>query len=266
MVTGESPPTVVTGFRRLSASAASGARSVNVLSIPGDRLGAWLEDASLGAPLSDQEKIALTVKASALAGPDFKKISAGLSKIFGREITDSFLDRIVPFASLGAEVQEHLHHGRLSIGDLLDLSGHPGIETETAASIVGAEKLSRSDRRKVVTLMLRLADRGEKAWEEIVGACKRGDIPLRELLERTIFPTMSSDIDTIGEIVKSAGFPPEVSVHLPENMEGGGFKFEIKVRDGKRAVLALDRLRDAFEKGNLGQLLDILKGKRDLRD
>jgi hypothetical protein len=268
LVTGnEREPVVVAGFRRLSASIEAGLPFVEVLfSLSGaicahDHLDVWLDDASFGQPLSDLEKITLASRAADLAGGDLGRISPGLSKIFGREITDDFAGRLLSLTSMGNNVQKFLHEGSLSIGDLLDLSGHAGIDTDMAAEMIGGENLSRSNRRETVRMILHLADQGEDAWNGFIASRGREDTPLRESLEKRCYPNKSRDLASIRKIIQDSGLPPEVSINPPENLEGGAYRVEMKIRDEGKTARAIDSLRDVLESGRFSRLLDILKGR-----
>jgi len=258
---------VVSGFRRIAAAREAGADRTCALVLdpltadPAATLALWLESSLHGQPLSEMEKLTLASKAFALAGGRTGEILPFFSRLFGRNITADVFGRLASLACLDRDVRLAIHDGRLSPGDMLQLEAHPGIDTEEAARLLAAGRLSRSGRREAVRGMLAMADQGGSLFSDFVKGYDPEKAPLDEAISGVTHPRMTGDIAFLRRAAADIELPPAASVRLPENLEGGGFAVEIRVRELDDLRLSLKRLEEACEDGIIEEMLKVLRGK-----
>lgn len=257
---------IVSGFRRIAAAREAGLEQVPALVIeaqdngPAGALPLWLESSLHGQALSEMERLTFAAKALALAGDRLTDSLPLISKLFGRKITVDILGRLSGLSLLDEEVRLAIHESRLSPGDLLQLDAHPGIDTTDAARLLAGSGLSRSGRREVVRGMLGLADHGEELFACFVEEYDPEEKALDEAVRSITHPRMTGDISFLKRTITEIELPPATSVHLPENLEGGSFTVEIRVRDGEDLIVSLERLREASEDGLIEEMLKVLQG------
>jgi hypothetical protein len=258
---------VVSGFRRLAAAREIGLEDVPSFIIDTAGAGAaaalhvWLESSLHGKPLSEMEKITLTAKTVSIAGERLPDYLPGLSGIFGRNITAAQAGRLAGLSVLDEVGRKAMHEGAVSPGDILQLGEHPGIDIGAAVRLLAGSGLSRSARREAVRGMLRLADRGEDAFREFARHYRPDVMPLDEAVRSITHPEMGKDAEFILSVIDGMGLPPGTSIRLPVNLEGGSCTVEIRMRDENALSLSLDRLQDALRNGQVGKILEVLRGK-----
>jgi hypothetical protein len=258
---------VVSGFRRLAAAREAGIKDTSALVIlPLDAgiiaaLPVWLESSLHGEPLSDMERISVAARIAAIAGDRISEFIPLVSRLFGRSMPAELAGRLIRFSDLDAEIQEGIHSGRLSPGDLLRLEEHPGIDLDIAASLLARSGLSRSARREAVRGLLRIADMGNGAFEQFARRYDPGKLTLDKAIRRSINPTMAGDEERISGIIEGMRLPPGTTVHLPENLEGNSLTVEIKAVEENSLRLSLDRLHESFENGSIEEIMGILRGR-----
>lgn len=258
---------VASGFRRIAAAREAGLAEIPALVIDArDKdhtatLPIWLESLSHGQPLSEMERLTVASKASALACNQIAESLPLLSRLFGRKITPDVLGRLTGLSHLDADVMLAIHEGKVSPGDLLQLSAHPGIDTEDAARLLAGSGLSRSGRREAVRGMLSMADYGKDLFAGFVNDYDPQKTPLDEALRNITHPRMNDDISLLKRAIAEIELPSTASVHLPENLEGNSFTVEIKVRDGNDLRISLARLHGALEEGLVERMLEALQGR-----
>ena len=258
---------IISGFRRIAAAREAGLEKAPVLVIEEQAEGqagalpVWLESSLHGQALSEMERLTLAVKALALAGDRITESLPLLSRLFSRRITTEFLDRLSGLSQLDDEVKRAIHEGRVSPGDLLQISAHPGIDTGDAARLLAGSGLSRSGRREAVRGMLGLADHGKDLFARFVEEYVPEEMPLDESLNSITHPVMTGDISFLKRTITEIELPPAASVHLPENLEGSSFTVEIRVRDGDDLSISLERLREASDAAGIEDMLKVLQGK-----
>ena len=265
---GGGPPVVVCGHRRIGAAQAAGIDSIDAFSIeaaPKDVIPLWLEDVRFGAALSDLELISLISKYRALSGDAFD--SDRLSDIAGRNLSLSYIEKVLRLLELPGDVLDALHEGRLSTGDLLILFESKAIDAGRAAGFLAGAALKRAERREAVRLILRLGDLGifdefvEKLYAQEDGeAPGTGEIDLLPALRTACTPSLERDMGRIEEIVTRLGLPTGASLQPPENLEGGDYRLTTRIRNERELEELLEKLRTALERGDIGKLLGILKG------
>jgi len=261
------PFEVVSGFRRIAAAREAGLGEIPALVINARdeghaaALSVWLESSPYGQPLSEMERLILAAKASAIAGDRITESLSFLSRLFGRKITPDVLGKLTSLSRLDADVRLAIHEGRVSPGNLLQVSIHPGINTEDAARLLAGSGLSRSGRREVVRGMLSMADYGKDLFAGFVKDYDPEKIPLGEAVRSITHPRMNDDISFLKRTISEIELPPAASVRLPENLEGNNFTVEIKVRDGDDLRITLARLHEALEDGLVESMLEVLQGR-----
>jgi ParB-like chromosome segregation protein Spo0J len=259
---------LVSGFRRVAAARRAGFGEVPALRIAGaapdeaDLLPLWLEEAAAGKPPSEMERIVLALRAADMAGEGLPSLLPLLSRAFGRDISAGFISRLSGLVSLPRGILGQVHRGRISPGDLLMLGGHPAVELEKAARLLAGAGLSRGARRRAVGMMLRIADRGEDAFNSFIEKHRSSGGDLVESLEAAALPRMSGDIADAEELIGGMGLPSHTSVHLPEGMEGGKLTVEMRIRGEEDLRAALEKLGEGLEAGAVGKLIGILRGFR----
>ncbi len=259
---------IVSGFRRIAAAREAGLKMVPGLVIDAETrdeslaraLPVWLESSLHGQALSEMERLTFAAKALALAGDGITESLPLLSKMFGRKITAEILERLSGLSLLDEVVRLAIHEGRLSPGNLLQLDAHPGIDTTDAASLLAGSSLSRSGRREAVRGMLGMADHGKELFARFVEEYDPEEMPLSEAVSSITHPRMTGDISFLKRTITEIELPPAASVHLPENLEGGSFTVEIRVRNGDDLIVSLERLREASEDGLIEEMLKVLQG------
>ena len=108
--------------------------------------------------------------------------------------------------------------------------------------------------------MLGIADQGEDAFSKFAGDYDPG-MRLDEAIGSITHPGMTGDISFLHRTIEKIELPPGAAIHLPENLEGGSFTVEIKVRDGDDLRISLTRLREASEDGVVEDMLEVLQGR-----
>jgi hypothetical protein len=260
---------VVSGFRRLAAAREAGLASVPSLFIddtgglPAGVVALWLESLDQGGRLDGAEQVILASKAAEAAGGSLGDHLPVLSRIFGRKMTPASLDEHARLAELGEDVLASLASGDLSPGDLLKLDRHPGIDTRTAARMLAGSGLSRSARRSVIRDMLYLASVGDAAFERFASGYDK-DRPLDEQVGALTHPSLSEDIRFLEGEIAEMQLPPQASIRLPENLEGGGITAEIRIRRSDDLRLSLERLGEAVDRGLIKRILERLSRGRAL--
>jgi hypothetical protein len=261
---------IVTGHRRLAAAAAAGMTDTDILvmevdipdgPVPTGILNIWLESAGSGTALSDLERLHLLSRAKDLAGPRLEEIMPLLSDLFGRDISSAFAEKLLPLLDMPAPVMSALHDGRMKIGDLLTLGTHSSIEIKEAAALLLDEMMSRGSLKKAIRLVLYLADQHGPEWKDVLVSAGDPALPLAERLGKACYPGLEKDKTEIGQLIDGIGLPAEASINPPDNLEGGGYSLNIRIRDEARFSVILDKLSAAGSAGTIGRLLDILKGK-----
>ena len=267
-------PRVVLGHRRLAAATVAGFKHVEVMvvdsnqngstdtRVPADILSIWLENTTAGAELSDLEKIILLSKASINFGDHFSDVLSGLSGIFGRRLSENFAGQLVGLLQEDNEVLDALHKGSIRSGDLLLLSSHPCIDTSEAIRHLSGGKLSRAQQKESVRLIVYLADQGNKKWKIFSDEFSGKGRPLPDLLRKACYPSLSRDMETLDRIVAEIGLPSWATIQLPENLEGGSFLLNIRIRDEEKLRTAIDKIENSLESGRIARLLDILKNRQ----
>ena len=81
-------------------------------------------------------------------------------------------------------------------------------------------------------------------------------ISLLESLRKSTHPGMERDIEEAGRIISGIGLPPGASLRPPENMEGGAYTMQIRVRSEEGLRTALEKAGAALEAGTFARLLD----------
>lgn len=264
----DGPSTIVCGYRRIAAAQAAGIDAIDALSIeaaPADVIPLWLEEAGFGAPLSDLELVLLISKYRALSGDAFD--SGRLSDIAGRNLSLSYIEKVLRLLELPGVVLDALHDGRLSTGDLLLLMESRAIDTARAAGLIAGAALKRAERREAVRLLLRLGDlRIFEDFEERYStredreAPETEEIDLMTALRAACNPSLERDLGRIEEIVTRLGLPTGASLQPPENLEGGHYRVTARIRTERDLEELLDKLRAALDRGDIGRLFDILRG------
>jgi ParB-like chromosome segregation protein Spo0J len=262
---------VVCGHRRIAAACIAGIHAIEAVSIEApleEIIPLWLEDARFGAPLSDLELIMLISRCRALSGERIDSATDRLSEVAGRNLSLSYMERVERLLELPGDILDALHDGLLSTGDLLLLSESKTIDTIRAAGLLAGAALKRAERREAVRLLLRLGDLGifdefEEARigredDETLGKQENG---LLSALRVACHPSLERDIERIDEIVKRLGLPPAASLQPAGNLEGGDYRLIMRIRDEVGLEELLDKFRTALERGDIGRLLGILKGK-----
>ena len=61
------------------------------------------------------------------------------------------------------------------------------------------------------------------------------------------------------------GLPTGASLQPPENLEGGGYRLNSRIRDEKEMEELLRKLGSALERGDIERLLGILRGEGNPR-
>ncbi len=267
---GEGPPVVVCGYRRIAAAQVAGIDSIDAFSIeaaPADVIPLWLEETCFGAPLSDLELILLITKYRALSGDSFD--SGRLSDVAGRNLSLSYIEKVLRLLELPEKILNALHDGRLSTGDLLILSESKAIDPTRAAGLIAGAALKRAERREAVRLILRLGDLGIfEEFEKKLGAREDGEAPgtgemdLLPVLRAACNPSLERDLGRIEEIVTRLGLPTGASLQPPENLEGGDYRLTVRIRNERELEELLEKLRAALDRGDVAHLLDILRGNR----
>lgn len=260
---GESP-LLAQGFRRCAAARIAGLKTIYalLLTIPEDEFTTailqWVEDFHYGEPLSEFEKIILTKKMRDL---DSKTPLTLLSNAYGKELSAEHLENLCRILELDDPVLEALHRGDVSTGDLLTLMNHPFVDINDAVRILSAERLTRSDQKKAVNLMLRIGDGGEEQWKKFASSYNIGSGALIDALSRTAHPTLTKDLERVEQIIRDMHLPPGVSITPPENMEGGSYRIRMDIRDEHQLEQTLEKLRNAIDTKMVAELLSILRGE-----
>ena len=258
--------TVVCGHRRIAATRIAGIRSISAISIEAsleEIAPLWLEEARFGAPLSDLEIILLSRKCRTLTQELQGTAKDQLSRVAGRNLSEEYLDRTGMLLELPDDILEALHRGDLSTGDLLLLSGSETIDMARAAGILAGAALKRGERREAVRLLLRIGDMG--AWHEFEKACSECGSDLLPALRAACHPSLERDRRRIEELVDRLGLPTGASLQPPENLEGGGYRLNSRIRDEKEMEELLRKLGRALERGDIERLLGILRGEGNPR-
>ncbi len=258
-------PAVLQGHRRIAAACAAGLERIEILRIDGgaitplEALSLCLEEIPYGESLSELERILLVGKAAAFAGEAAETLLGALSSVFGRELSGEFVQRLTRIIELGEPVTGSLHRGDVSPGDLLMLMEHHAVDAVRAVSMITSGKLSRSERREAVRLMLFLGDQGKERWEKFTGR-HMDATALLERLRTACFPMMSRDRRDIEETISAMHLPPGTRIHHPENLEGGSYTVTIRLRNEELLSAALGKLSGALENGGITHLAGILRG------
>jgi ParB-like chromosome segregation protein Spo0J len=258
--------TVLLGHRRLAAARAAGLGTVGALLLPEGTLSKreiialWLEDTGAGEPPSELERIRILARAVSFTGEPAETMLPDLSAAFGRDLSTEIYERLVSFLSMPADIQEALHEGALSPGDLLELSGCGAVDTEAAARWLRTERLNRRQQQEAVRLLLMLAGQGQEQWERFAGGTGEG-LPLLDRLRRACYPTMTRDLSEIEDIVRSMKLPQAAALQPPEHMEGAAYSLHVRVRSEEMLAEALKKMQRALETGKIHRLLAILRGK-----
>ncbi len=267
---GEMPnPLIIQGYRRLAAARALGRENAGVMMMDASRISAielirlWMEDIPGGAPPSGLEKIIITRRAARFLGDEWHNILEDLSAVLGRKLSPEFAEELWELLKLDRQILEHLHRGKLTTGDLLQLSGHPSPRVPEAARYLATAGLSRKRQREAVKLILRLGDQmtGDYPWKEIPGWAAEGTDLLMEKLREACYPRYSEDLKKIDQARSEMHLPSYVSVNPPPRLEGGNYRIDISVRNVEALRTALDKLQAALRKGLFDKLFDILRGK-----
>jgi ParB/RepB/Spo0J family partition protein len=260
---GESP-LLVQGYRRCAAARAAGLETIEAMlfTVTEDQFAAaflqWIEDFHYGEPLSELEKILLTKKTREL---DTKTPLTLLSNAYGKTLSAEHLENLLRILELDDPVLEALHRGDVSTGDLLTLMNHTFVDIDDAVRILSGERLTRSDQKKAVRLMLRIGDCGEERWKKFASSCNAGSGALLDTLNRTVHPTLTKDLERIGTIIRNMHLPPSASITPPENMEGGSYRLQVGIRDEHTLEQTLDKLKDAIDNKMIVELLKILRSE-----
>jgi len=257
---GNGPPVVVCGHRRVAAARIAGIESIDAISLDAnseEAIPLWLEEARLGEPLSDLELLLLISKCLALSDDAF--ITDRLSDIAGRNLSPSYIERALRLLELPDSILDALHDGRLSTGDLLMLSESESIDPVRAAGLLAGAALKRAERREAVRLLLRLGDLG--IWDEFERARGGSGDDLMTALRAACTPTLERDLGRIAALIGDLGLPTGASLQPPENLEGGHYRLTARVRDERELDDLLEKLRAALDRGDIKRLLDILKGR-----
>ncbi len=261
---------IVTGHRRLAAAAGAGITDTDMLlmdmdipedAVPAPILNIWLESASRGAVLSDLERLLLLSGAQTLAGPNLEEIMPILSHAFGRDISTTFAGRLLALLDMPAPVRTALHDGRIKTGDLLTLGSHSSIDIYEAATLLLDEKMSRGGMKKAIRLVLYLADQHGNGWKAALEQSDDPTLPLAVRLGKACYPRLEKDRMEIAKLIDSMGLPAEASINPPDNLEGGGYTLNVRIRDEARFSVILEKLTAARSTGTIERLLNILKGK-----
>ena len=261
---------IAIGHRRLAAAAAVGITDTDTLVVDADIsegdmptwiLGLWLESASRGAVLSDLEKLLLLSRAKTLAGQHLENIMPMLSHVFGRDISAAFAGKLLALLDLSAPVRSALHDGRIRTGDLLMLGSHSSIDIDEAATLLLDEKMSRGGMKKAIKLVLYLADQHGPEWKNVLVSAGEPALPLAVRLGKACYPRLEKDTMEISKLIDGIGLPAEASINPPDNLEGGGYTLNVRIRDDARFSVILEKLATARSSGRIERLLDILKGK-----
>jgi hypothetical protein len=265
---GATPPGhVILGHRRLAAAREAGLAAVPVLTVTEESLKSgvvtalWLEEAPSGEPLSELEKIILVDKTVQLAGDSLEELLPGLSRAFGRELSPGFAKSLPKLLSLDAHTLDLLHGGKVSTGELLTLSRHPILDTASAVRLLAGEKLNRREQKEAVSLMVRLCDRGDDAWTSFTSRYRPGEQPLLAALRRACYPSLVRDLEQIDGIISDIGLPQAAAIRPPENLEGGSYHLNIRIRDEGELSLSIKKLQEAIGEGRISNLLKILRGR-----
>jgi ParB-like chromosome segregation protein Spo0J len=262
-------PVIISGHRRLAAALAAGLDRAHIvlMDLSGeDAIGMWLECAASGGPPSELEKIILASRTRELAGERFDGFLEPLSLIFGRNLSADFTDSLSRLLGLPEDLSGALHEGRVSTGDLLSLSSHPGLDTVRAARLIAGAGMSTGGRKEAVRLLLYLADQGHgtersSPAQDLIDGLEGSCPDLLEKLRKRCRPRMENDLQEISDIISGMHLPNHVSLTPPVNMEGGAYRMDIRIRTEAGLRTALEKAGKALDSGDFGKLLDILKGK-----
>ncbi len=259
---------IVTGHRRLAAAVAVGMTDADMLvmdipedTVPATILNIWFESASRGTALSELERLLLLSRVQALTGPDLEEIMPALAPVFGRDISTNFAQRLLALLEMPPSVRTALHDGRMKAGDLLTLGSHSSIDIEEAAALLLEEKMSRGSMKKVIRLVLYLADQHGSGWRSALESSDESTLPLAIRLGKACYPAFEKDRAEIARLIDETGLPAEASINPPDNLEGGAYTLNIRIRDEGRFSVILEKLSVALSAGRIRKLLDILKGK-----
>lgn len=256
--------TVLCGHRRIAAACIAGIRSIDAISIDApleEIVPIWLEGARFGAPLSDLELIVLSRKYRTMTKELSGSMTDQLSRVAGRNLSEEYLERTGRLLELPEDILDALHGGFLSAGDLLLLSKSETIDTVRAARLLAGAALKRGERRDAVRLLLRIGDMG--GWHEFEEARSECGSDLLPALRAACHPSLERDLKRIEEIVGRLGLPTGASLQPPDNLEGGGYRLTSRIRGEKEVEELLRKLRTAIERGDIGRLLGILKGREE---
>ena len=123
------------------------------------------------------------------------------------------------------------------------------------------EKMSRASMKKVIRLVLYLADQHGSGWRSVLESSDESDLPLAVRLGKACYPALEKDRAEIAKLIDETGLPAEASINPPDNLEGGAYTLNIRIRDEARFSVILEKLSVALSTGRIRKLLDILKGK-----
>jgi hypothetical protein len=260
---------VLSGHRRVAAAAAARLPRIDAFLVSEQETtkreiaSIWLEEARLGTPLSELERITLTKKCLALAGADFDECMGELSSTVGRKLSRAYIERTRRLLELPREILEALHRGSVSTGDLLILSESRTVDTVQAASILAHAALNRKEQRNAVQLMLRLGDLGPEAWDRFALAFEEGGKALLPSLAEACHPSLTLDRGRIEEIIRGICLPGGAALSPPENLEGGSYRLTARIRSEEALAGIVEKLAAALRNGSISRLLYILKGERE---
>ncbi len=257
-------PIAVCGHRRVAAARAAGIEKIDAFLI--DESAAtkdnitslWLEDVRYGAELSDLEEIILAAKCRTFLGDAFAASREELETAVGRSLSAEYLEATGRLLDLPKDILDSLHEGRLSTGNILSLGNH---DTERASRILAMSGLGRKDKSEAVRMMMRIQDIGPPAWESFIEEYEKKGGALLEVLRAITCPSLADDLSRIGDIVKAMGLPQGSAIHPPENLEGGSYRLNARIRNEQTYEILLQKLKAALEDGKIERLLDIIKGR-----
>lgn len=262
-------PLIIHGHRRLAAIKSLGRGKAKVMMMDADTIpereiaSLWLEDIPAGAPPSELEKILITRKLAIFMGDEWKDLLENLSDILGKKLSIPFVENLWKLLRFKRNILEHLHRGKLSTGDLLELSAHPSNRVKQAAEVLATAQLNRQQQREALKLILRLGDQmqDDTIWEKIPRWAEYGSGHLLSELRRTCYPRYKKDQEKIEHIKSQMHLPSYVSVNPPPHMEGGNYRIEMTVRNENALRTSLDKLETAFREGLFKKLFRILRGE-----
>ncbi|MBN2071108.1 MAG: hypothetical protein JW814_06575 [Candidatus Krumholzibacteriota bacterium] len=276
--------TVILGHRRLAAALAAGLKEAWVIEAgrapgllvekgheipryPAENRGGdlspfipvWIEDLLCGMELSPLEQIIFLGRTTRFYPDDLSPVAGPVSRIFGRAVSAEISRDLLSILDYDNTVLDAVHRGTVSPADILLLSRLASVRISDAVRLLTSQRLSRARQKDAVRLISYLADQGDNRWESFLASYDNGPEPLPDLLRRACYPRMSSDSLEIERVISDIRLPQNASIAPPDNLEGGGYRLSVRIRDEKNLRSVLGKILSAVDDGKIAKLLAILK-------